>query len=244
MFDGQELKGRVQVALGRLLSFKPCLIDPLFQAVIAQIGADEDLLHAGEALQGLQALFIEHDIQRDARAVLVGFEGKGLDHGFGQHGDFLARHVNGGESLASSVVHRVSWQEAQGRRGDVNPHGHHARAQTAHRERVIDLGGHGVVDGKGVNVLGRGGGVSALLRQGFGGHLKPLQRSLARCKVQYFRGELDAFGELVKQKTLPMKLVGRPHGMGQLQQHQGGLLGRMRGLDHRLVLGGIFVGLE
>ena len=50
-----------------------------------------------------------------------------------------------------------------------------------------------------------------------------------------------AFGEQIEQETLPMEIPGRCDGPGVLQQVQRRSLAGLAGLDHSLVLGGVFV---
>ena len=77
-------------------------------------------------------------------------------------------------------------QHGQARRRNVDAQCDRATAEAAHGQRVVDLGGAGIVDGEGLH-LGQ--------RQ-IGGRLR---------RIEWREG--GALGEVVEQKALPVKLV-------------------------------------
>jgi len=152
-------------------------------------------LEAGRECPAI-SLYVELDVQRHGRAVAPCFERVGLHHGVGQHGDLVARHVDGGQAIARDVVQRAVGRDGQPRRGDVDAQGDRAAAQALQRERVVDLGGGGVVDGEGHD----------------GGQWQRLGDRRSRQ-----RREARALGEVFEQEALPVELVGAADGAGVLQ---------------------------
>ena len=99
-----------------------------------------------------------------------------------------------------------------------------ATAQSAHRQRIVDLGGAGIVDREG---------------------LHPGQRQLRIVDERGLqRRKAGALGKMLEQEALPVELVGRVDGAGALQQVQRGHLCLFRGMHHGLVLGRVLVRLE
>ena len=70
-------------------------------------------------------------------------------HGVGQHGDLFTRAVDGGHALARDLIHAITGADAQRRGGNVHADARHAVVQPLHRQAVVDLGGAGIIDGKG-----------------------------------------------------------------------------------------------
>ena len=154
--------------------------------VVAQVVGDRHALQTGAAVQNGKTLLIDADIQRHSRAGLTGLQREGFHHGVGQHGDFVARHVNRGQALSRDLIQGAVGCNRQGRCGDVNTQGHAARAQTLDRQRIVDFGGLRVVDRKRLHV-GQG---QVVLRAGNSHIAKPC-----------------AFGEVLEQEALPMEFV-------------------------------------
>ena len=146
-----------------------------------------------------------------------------MHHVVRQHGDLVARHIDGGQSVASDLVDRAARQDRQAGGGNVNAQSYAAAAQALDRERVVNLGGGRVVNRK-----------SAGRRQ----------RQLIPDGGRFEPGKAGALGEILQQKTAPVKLVGRIDGAGLDQQFKWPPMRGARGLDHRLVLCRILVGLE
>ena len=90
---GDAQLGFVFPHCGRAL-FKPCLCDPLIELVVAQIGGNGHALQFGFRVLNDQSGFVQGDIQRHGWASLAFCQGIALHHFVGQHGDFVARHVN------------------------------------------------------------------------------------------------------------------------------------------------------
>ena len=60
--------------------------------------------------------------------------------------------------------------------------------------------------------------------------------------IQFWKAR--ALGKIVKQKALPMEVISAGNGAGILQQGERRSLAGATGLDHRFVLGCIFVGAK
>jgi hypothetical protein len=91
---------------------------------------------------------VQRGVQRQRRAGLALGQREGVDDGVRQHGDLIARHVDGGHAAARQLVDRVVRLDAQARRGDVDADLDVAVGQMGDREGVVDFGGGDVVDGE------------------------------------------------------------------------------------------------
>ena len=202
---------------------EPLRGDHIVELVVAQVGGNRHLFQTGVAARDGQGVGIELHIQRQGGTGAPFLQGVVLHHGIGQHGDFVARHVNGGQALPADLIDGVTRLQRQARRGDVDAHRDVGAAQALHRQGVVDLGGLRVVDGIGLHVG---------------------QWQIVRGAGRLQRWKLGALGKVVKQKPLPVKLVGRGDGPSALQQGQRGQLGGAGGLHHGFVLGPVFVGFE
>ena len=188
---------------------------------MAQVDQNRHALQTGDSALHLQRVFAKAHIQGHRRAVTPFDQGVGLHHAVGQHGDFVAGHVNGGQACAAKQVHRTARAQRQSGRSNVDAHGDRARSQSLKRQGVVDFGGVRIVNRK---RLHRG------------------QRQVLCDGRRLQGGKARALGEQVKQKPLPMKIPGRSDGPSVLQQVQRCCLAAFAGLDHSLVLGGVFVG--
>ena len=146
-----------------------------------------------------------------------------MHHFIGQHGDFVAWHVDGGEAGAAQFVNRITRLHCQPWSGNVYPHGHFTRTQALHTQRIVNLGGGGVINRE---------------------RLHRRQWQFVTNQRRLHRGKASAFGEILQQKAPPMELVGRINRARLLQQMQRRQMRCARSLNHRLVLGRILVGLE
>jgi hypothetical protein len=119
--------------------FEPFLRDPGIELVVAQIGNDGHALEA--RLGGLQRQggFVKNGVERNRRAIAAFLQGVGLDHMVGQHGDLVARHVDGGHPRARDLVDGTARHQREARRGDVDTDRHRAAAEALHRQRVVDF---------------------------------------------------------------------------------------------------------
>ena len=111
---------------------QPIRCDDGFQRIEAQIVGDghplDAALRAGEG----QRLCVERGIKRQRRARLARAQRVVLHHLIGQHGDFVARHVNRAQALACHGINGVARLHRQPRRGNVDAQRDHAAAQAAH----------------------------------------------------------------------------------------------------------------
>ena len=190
---------------------------------MAEVDLHGHALQARLAGRGLQRGLVYGDVQRHGGVGAAFVQRVDLHHLVGQHGDLVAGHVDGGQARAAELVQRRARHDGQTGRGNVDTHGDRARAQAAHRQRIVDFGGGRVVDGKRLD-LG--------------------QRQVGRWLGCLQGRELRALGEVVEQEALPVELVGRFNGAGPVQQVQRGQARGAAGLDHGLVLGGVLVGAE
>ena len=226
MQEGQlqaQVRDRVGHIHVRLDALQPLLGNHRVQAVVPQVDGDGHPLEPRLRFLQSQRGLVESRVQRDGGAFAAFLQGVGLHHVVGEHGDLVTRHVDGGQALAGdSVEGRRRLQREAGRR-DVDADGDGTGAQPLHRERVVDLRGRRIVDREGLRLAQR-----------------QLLANLRRRK----RREARALGKVVEQKALPVELVRAGDGAGLLQQVQRRRVGIARGLDHRLVLGSVLVGLE
>ena len=105
----------------------------------------------------------------------------------------------------------------------MDAHSDAVAAQALNRQSVINFGGLRVIDG-----IGFDSG----------------QRQFSGDGWRLQRGESRSLGEMLKQKTLPVKVVSGADGACFLQQHQWRGLALFSSLDNSFVLGGVFIGLE
>ncbi len=117
----------------------------------------------------------------------------------------------------------LDWLQRQARRRDVDAHRHRARPQALYRQRVVDLGRAGIVDGEGLHV-----GQGQLVLDG--GRLQ--------------RGKGGPLGEVLEQEALPVELVRGGDRAGVFEQVQRGGVRGARSFDDRLVFRGVLVRLE
>ena len=148
-----------------------------FQRVVAQVGGDVQAFDAALAADDCQRFGIRFHIQRERGADLVGAQREGLHHVVRQHGDLVARHVHGGHALRGDGVDGRVRGDAQRGCGDMDADAPVAVGQFFQRERVVDLGGAGIVDAEGVDRrqrqfgmlfhrdLGEGGAAREILEQ-------------------------------------------------------------------------------
>ena len=150
-------------------------------------------------------------------------QGIALHDFIGQHRQLVARHVHRRQARATERIERAAGQHGQPRRGNMDAQRDAAAAQSLHRQRIVNLGGGGVVDGK---------------RPDIG------QRQLVLDLRRLQGRETRALGKVLKQKALPVKLVGRGNRPGALQQIERCQVRGARGFHHGLVFSAVFVGLE
>ena len=193
------------------------------ERIVAQVAGDGHLLQPGAAPGDFQRRLVHRQIERQGRAVAAFLQRVGLHHIVGQHGQLVAGHVDGGHARAADRVNRAARQHRQAGRGNVNAQRDDAGAQALNRQRIVDLGGAGVVDGKRANV-------------------NQWQLVLDGRRLQFRKAR--AFRKVLEQEALPVELVGRGDGAGFLQQIKRRGVGGARGIDHGLVFGAVLVRLE
>ena len=215
--------GRRRCVRRYALRLQPGLGYHLVELVVAQIAGNRHRFDARFAAQQSQRGLIKAQIQRQRRAIASFLQRVGLHQRIGQHGDFVARHIDGGEPAAAQAVDVAIGCDRQRRRCNMDAQHHRAAAQALDRERVVDLGGGRVVDRKSTHL-----GARQRLADGHGLH----------------RREAQTLREVLQHKALPMKLVGRVDRAAAQQQVQGRGFAVTRGLHHGLVLGRVFVGLK
>ena len=98
-----------------------------------------------------------------------------------------------------------------------------ACAQALNRKGIVNFGGLRVVNGIG---------------------LYSSQRQLLSNGRRFQFGKACAFGKVVKQETLPMKIVSAGNGASVLQQRKGRCLAGPAGFYHGLVFSRVFIGPE
>ncbi|MDH6592824.1 hypothetical protein M2165_002713 [Variovorax sp. TBS-050B] len=214
--------GRAVAGGGRI--FEPGLRDHAVELVVPQVGDDRHAFELRFRRLQRERGFVEARVERDGRPVAAFEQRVGVHHLVGQHGDLVARHVDGGHARARHLVDRAARREREARRGDVDAHGDAPAAQALHRERIVDLGGLRVVDREGLHAFGE--------RQFLGDGGRGQRR------------ESGALGKVLEQEAPPVELVGRIDRAGALQQFERRALRGARGLDHGLVFGCVLVGLE
>ncbi|MCY1547309.1 hypothetical protein D9M68_833580 [compost metagenome] len=90
--------------VGRGLAREPGFGDHGVELVVAQVQRDRHALQRRSGVGDGQRGLIEGHIQRDGGAVATGHQRVGLHHLVGQHGDLVARHVDGGQAVARDLV--------------------------------------------------------------------------------------------------------------------------------------------
>ena len=170
---------------------QPCFGDDGIELVMTQVGRDGHALDAGFGVLQRERGFVKRGVERHGGAVTAFLQGVALHHLVGQHGDFVARHVDGGQALATQLINRVARLQGQRRCSDVDAQRDGAAAQTLHRQGVVNLGGLRVVDRVGL-------------------HMRQWQRVCNRRRLQARKAR--ALREVIKQKALPMKLICRSDG--------------------------------
>jgi hypothetical protein len=110
-----------------------------------QVGGDADRIGLGRQILDARNP-ADFDIQRQRRAVAVFRQRVLLDQMFRQHGDLVARHIDGGQPRRRQFVQVGARRDAQCRRGDVDADPDRAIGMEDDRKGVIDLGGAGIVD--------------------------------------------------------------------------------------------------
>ena len=198
--------------------------DQRVEHVEPQVVGNRHALHLAAGVEQGQGGFVVGGVERQGRAGLSLAERVVAHHLVGQHGDLVARHVDGGEPVAGHVVDGVAGLHGQAGRRDVHAQRDAAGAESGHGQGIVDLGGAGVVDREGLHVGERQPGV-----------VDPGRGQ---------RREAGAVREELEQEALPVELVGRRNGARALQQLQGRELGLASGLHHGLVFGGVLVGAE
>ena len=108
---------------------------------MAQVGSDWHSLQFGFAVLNAECGFVKAYIQRHCGACLALGQGVALHHLVWQHGDFVARHVHRGQTIATYVVDGAAGFNGQTWGRNVNAHHHLACAQTLQRQRVVDFCG-------------------------------------------------------------------------------------------------------
>ncbi|MCY1370479.1 hypothetical protein D9M69_575710 [compost metagenome] len=89
---------------GRRLTGQPVFGDDRVELVVAQVVRDRHAFQRGAAVLDLQRGLVKADVERHGGAVAPGHQGVGLHHLVGQHGDLVARHVDGGQAVARDLV--------------------------------------------------------------------------------------------------------------------------------------------
>jgi hypothetical protein len=185
--------------------------------VMPQVGGYMHHLQPGFLGNDLE-IVVDREIQRNRRAIDAPGQRVAVDDGIGQHGDLVARHVDGGQAPARDRVERRAAREAERGCGDVDADARADAGQPDDRERVVDLGGGGVVDRKGGDIGARQ--IAGQFRRGE-------------------RGKGRAFRELFMQEAAVVQVVGRPDRAAleqQLRRGQAGITtGGFEGLGFRLV---------
>ena len=216
-----------EVGLVRVLSLaagQGFLVDHVVELVVAQVAGDRHQLGARlRADHGPVRFGVQGGVQRQGRAGRAFRQGKRIDDFVRQHGDLVARHVNGGHALARHLVDHIFRADTQPWRGDVNTHFHSAVRQRLHGEGIVDLGGGHVVDREGGHV-----GQRQLGRDGRHGHV----------------GETGAFREILEEEFRQMQIFRRSNTAdGQHQACRGRVQFRARRVQ-RLVFNRVLVRLE
>ena len=128
--------------------FEVLLRDLGIEQIVTQVGADLDPINRARGSDDRAVALVHVNIERDRRHRAALDQGKALHDLVRQHGDFVARHVDGGHAAARNHVQRRLGCKAQARRGDVNADAGHAGAGLPDRDGVVDLRRRRIVDGK------------------------------------------------------------------------------------------------
>ena len=159
-----------------------------FELVQPQVVHDRHAFDAVFRALQLQRGLVEGGVEGQGGARLAGAQSVVLHHLMRQHGDLVARHVDRGHALARHRVDGIARLHGQARRRNVDAQCDRATAEAAHGQRVVDLGGAGIVDGEGLHLGQRQFGII---------DARSLQRRKAR-----------TLGEVLEQEALPVELVG------------------------------------
>ena len=125
---------------------KSRIIEPIsgyqgIQDVMAQVGYDGHQFQLGLRRFDLECGFIQSDIQRHCRAVFALCQGVVLHYRVGQHGDFVTRHVDGGQPLTAHFINVAAGFNRKTWCCNVNADDHRPRAQALYRQRIVNFRG-------------------------------------------------------------------------------------------------------
>eukprot|EP01022_Parablepharisma_sp_SALTPOND_P030346 TRINITY_DN760_c0_g2_i2.p1 TRINITY_DN760_c0_g2~~TRINITY_DN760_c0_g2_i2.p1 ORF type:complete len:1834 (-),score=673.82 TRINITY_DN760_c0_g2_i2:3861-9362(-) len=126
--------------------------DQRVEVVVAQVAGDRHQLGATLGGEHFPVGRIQRGVQRQRRTGGAGIQGVGRHQLVGQHGDLLARHVDGGHASTGDRIDGVAALDGQARRSDVDAHAQLAVGQVRHRQRIVDFGGGDVIDGEGLHI--------------------------------------------------------------------------------------------
>ena len=197
------------------------------ELVVAQVGRDRHALEPRLARLAAASVASSKLTYSDTRRAVAALQqGVGLHHVVGQHGDLVARHVDRRQALARDLVERrcrarcarpgaAMWMPTRHRAACPGP------APTARRRSRW--------------CSSRRSRTPATAGQ----------RQVVLDRRRGERREAGALGEVLEQEAPPVELVGRVDRAGRLAAGPAArVCVRARGLDHRLVLGRVLVGLE
>ena len=108
---------------------------------MAQVVRNRHALQLGLAGLDLQRRFVQRHVQRQGRAVAPFLQRVGLHHVVGQHGDFVARHVDGGQARAAQYIDGAAGLHGQAGRSNVDADGDRAAAQALQAQRIVNFRG-------------------------------------------------------------------------------------------------------
>ena len=121
-----------------------------FDFVETQVSRNRHAFNAGFVIQNLE-LFVGGDIQRECWTSGAGRQREAGDQVVRQHGDLVAGHVDGRQPGARDGIVRRTRQNAQAGGSDVDAEAPADTGESGDRERVIDFGRAGIVDGNGLH---------------------------------------------------------------------------------------------
>ena len=104
-----EAPEKLQRGLERKIAaarFEIFLRDFRIKDIVTQVGGDLDLVDGARRCDDRAVSFVHINVERQGRHGAAFDQRESLHHVVRQHGDLVARHINGGQAAARDVVQR------------------------------------------------------------------------------------------------------------------------------------------
>ena len=123
----------------RIDGLKKGIVEHITQLVMAQVLSNGYALEFGHRVDDAVVGRVKGDVQRQRRTILALRQGVGGHNIIREHGDFVARHVDGRHAFTRDMVNRVIGGNRETRRSDVHTQGHLRRTQASDGQGIVDF---------------------------------------------------------------------------------------------------------